>query len=53
MNDEKKMNMNVISGKDYGESFLTLQSGRVQAFMRMTCCWPARARWRRSRPTGS
>ncbi|WP_197329417.1 recombinase family protein [Ralstonia syzygii] len=33
MNDEKKMNMNVISGKDYGESFLTLQSGRVQAFM--------------------
>ncbi len=33
MNDEKKMNMNVVSGKDYGESFLTLQSGRVQAFM--------------------
>ena len=33
MNDEKKMNMNVISGKDYGESFLTLQSGRVQGFM--------------------
>lgn len=33
MNDEKKMNMNVISGKDYGESFLTLQSGRVAAFM--------------------
>ncbi|CAJ0793550.1 Glutamate/aspartate import solute-binding protein [Ralstonia psammae] len=33
MNDEKKMNMNLISGKDYGESFLTLQSGRVAAFM--------------------
>ncbi|MFN7608534.1 MAG: transporter substrate-binding domain-containing protein [Ralstonia sp.] len=33
MNDEKKMNMNVISGKDYGESFLTQQSGRVAAFM--------------------
>ncbi|WP_247313438.1 transporter substrate-binding domain-containing protein [Ralstonia pseudosolanacearum] len=33
MNDEKKMSMNVVSGKDYGESFLTLQSGRVQAFM--------------------
>lgn len=33
MNEEKKMNMNVISGKDYGESFLMLQSGRVQAFM--------------------
>ncbi|MGK4781125.1 transporter substrate-binding domain-containing protein, partial [Salmonella enterica] len=29
----KRMNMNVISGKDYGESFLTLQSGRVAAFM--------------------
>lgn len=24
MNDEKKMNMNVISGKDYGELFLML-----------------------------
>lgn len=33
MNEEKKMGMNVISGKDYGESFVMLQSGRVQAFM--------------------
>ncbi|AJC20709.1 glutamate/aspartate ABC transporter substrate-binding protein [Pandoraea pulmonicola] len=33
MNNDKKMNMNVISGKDYGESFTMLQGGRVQAFM--------------------
>ncbi|VVE74623.1 glutamate/aspartate ABC transporter substrate-binding protein [Pandoraea sputorum] len=33
MNNEKKMGMNVISGKDYGESFTMLQGGRVQAFM--------------------
>lgn len=33
LNNEKKMGMNVISGKDYGESFLMLQGGRVQAFM--------------------
>ncbi|GAB3627541.1 Glutamate/aspartate import solute-binding protein [Pandoraea terrae] len=33
LNEDKKMGMNVISGKDYGESFLMLQGGRVQAFM--------------------
>ncbi|HEX9243452.1 MAG TPA: glutamate/aspartate ABC transporter substrate-binding protein [Anaeromyxobacter sp.] len=33
MNDEKKMGMNVISAKDHGESFLTLESGRAVAFM--------------------
>jgi glutamate/aspartate transport system substrate-binding protein len=33
MNNDKKMNMSVISGKDYGESFTMLQGGRVQAFM--------------------
>jgi glutamate/aspartate transport system substrate-binding protein len=33
MNDEKKMRMNIISAKDHGESFLTLESGRVVAFM--------------------
>lgn len=33
LNNEKKMGMSVISGKDYGESFVMLQGGRVQAFM--------------------
>ena len=33
MNDEKKMGMNIISAKDHGESFLTLESGRAVAFM--------------------
>jgi glutamate/aspartate transport system substrate-binding protein len=33
MNDEKKMAMNIISAKDHGESFLTLESGRAVAFM--------------------
>jgi glutamate/aspartate transport system substrate-binding protein len=33
LNDEKKMNMNIISARDHGESFLTLQSGRAVAFM--------------------
>jgi glutamate/aspartate transport system substrate-binding protein len=33
MNEEKKMRMNVISARDHGESFLTLQSGRAVAFM--------------------
>ncbi|HEX7044272.1 MAG TPA: glutamate/aspartate ABC transporter substrate-binding protein [Burkholderiales bacterium] len=33
MNEEKKMNMNIISAKDHGEAFLTLQSGRAVAFM--------------------
>ncbi len=33
MNQKNKMGMNIISAKDHGESFLTLQSGRVVAFM--------------------
>ncbi len=33
MNEENKMHMNVISAKDHGESFLTLESGRAVAFM--------------------
>jgi glutamate/aspartate transport system substrate-binding protein len=33
MNDEKKMGMNIISAKDHGESYLTLESGRAVAFM--------------------
>ncbi len=32
-NDDKKLGMNVISAKDHGESFLTLESGRAVAFM--------------------
>lgn len=33
MNEEKNMKMNIISAKDHGESFLTLESGRAVAFM--------------------
>jgi glutamate/aspartate transport system substrate-binding protein len=33
MNEKDKMAMNIISAKDHGESFLTLQSGRAVAFM--------------------
>jgi glutamate/aspartate transport system substrate-binding protein len=33
MNQQNGMGMNVISAKDHGESFLTLQSGRAVAFM--------------------
>ncbi|HET8540156.1 MAG TPA: glutamate/aspartate ABC transporter substrate-binding protein [Anaeromyxobacter sp.] len=33
MNDDRKMGMNVISARDHGEAFLTLQSGRAVAFM--------------------
>jgi glutamate/aspartate transport system substrate-binding protein len=33
MNEEKKLRMNVISARDHGEAFLTLQSGRAVAFM--------------------
>lgn len=33
MNEEKKMRMNIISAKDHGESFLTLETGRAAAFM--------------------
>ncbi|MGB8855556.1 MAG: glutamate/aspartate ABC transporter substrate-binding protein [Burkholderiales bacterium] len=33
MNEDKKMEMNIISAKDHGESFLTLETGRAVAFM--------------------
>ena len=33
MNDEKQMGMNIISTKDHGQSFLTLESGRAVAFV--------------------
>lgn len=33
MNEDQKMNMNIISAKDHGESFLTLETGRAVAFM--------------------
>ena len=33
MNEEKGMKMNIISAKDHGESFLTLETGRAVAFM--------------------
>ena len=33
MNEEKKMNMNIISAKNHGEAFLVVESGRAAAFM--------------------
>jgi len=33
LNDEKKMGMRIISAKDHGDSFRTLESGRAVAFM--------------------
>ena len=33
MNEDKQMKMNVISAKDHGEAFLTLETGRATAFM--------------------
>ena len=33
MNEERKMGMNIISAKDHGEAFLTLETGRAVAFM--------------------
>ncbi|MEA1064420.1 glutamate/aspartate ABC transporter substrate-binding protein [Apirhabdus apintestini] len=33
LNDEKKMGMRIISAKDHGDSFRTLESGRAFAFM--------------------
>jgi glutamate/aspartate transport system substrate-binding protein len=33
MNEDKKLGMNVISAKDHGEAFLTLETGRAVAFM--------------------
>jgi glutamate/aspartate transport system substrate-binding protein len=33
MSEDKKMNMSIISAKDHGESFLTVETGRAVAFM--------------------
>jgi glutamate/aspartate transport system substrate-binding protein len=33
MNEDKKLGMNIISAKDHGESFLTLETGRAVGFM--------------------
>ena len=33
LNEDKQMKMNIISAKDHGESFLTLETGRAVAFM--------------------
>ena len=33
MNEDKKMSMSIISAKDHGEAFLTLETGRAVAFM--------------------
>ncbi|MEO5348423.1 MAG: glutamate/aspartate ABC transporter substrate-binding protein [Magnetococcus sp. YQC-3] len=33
MNDSERMRMNLISAKDHGEAFLTLETGRAVAFM--------------------
>ncbi len=33
MNEDKQMKMNIISAKDHGEAFLTLETGRAVAFM--------------------
>lgn len=33
LNEDKKMEMNIVSAKDHGESFLTLETGRAVAFM--------------------
>jgi glutamate/aspartate transport system substrate-binding protein len=33
LNEERKLGMNIISAKDHGESFLTLETGRAVAFM--------------------
>jgi len=33
MNEERSMGMRIISAKDHGESFLTLETGRAVAFM--------------------
>jgi glutamate/aspartate transport system substrate-binding protein len=33
MNEDRKMGMNIISARDRGQSFLTLESGRAVAFM--------------------
>jgi glutamate/aspartate transport system substrate-binding protein len=33
MNDDQNMGMNIISAKEHGQSFLTIESGRAAAFM--------------------
>jgi glutamate/aspartate transport system substrate-binding protein len=52
MNDDKKLGMNIISAKDHGDSFLTLESGRAVAFMMDDALLAASARRPSSRATG-
>jgi glutamate/aspartate transport system substrate-binding protein len=33
LNEDQQLNMKIISAKDHGESFLTLETGRAAAFM--------------------
>jgi glutamate/aspartate transport system substrate-binding protein len=33
LNEDRKLGMNILSAKDHGESFLTLETGRAAAFM--------------------
>jgi glutamate/aspartate transport system substrate-binding protein len=33
LNEEQRLGMNIVSARDHGESFLTLESGRAVAFM--------------------
>ena len=39
LNEEQKMNMRIISAKDHGDSFRTLESGRAVAFMMDASPW--------------
>src|SRR5580698_5328113 len=50
MNQDKRMDMSIISAKDHGEAFLTLSTGRAAAFM-MDDALLAGERAKSSRPT--
>ncbi len=51
LNDSDKMNMRIISAKDHGDSFRTLESGRAVAFMMDDA--PAGGRARQGQEAGS
>ena len=65
LNDSDKMNMRIISAKDHGDSFRTLESGRAVAFMMDDALlagerakakpdqWESSARRSRKRPTAA
>ncbi len=54
LNDEKKMDMRIISAKDHGDSFRTLETGRAVAFMMDDALLAGeRALKRKNRMTGS